>query len=37
MSAKGNLFTGSKDKGWKLTAPGLKRGAELVKVIAQGA
>ena len=37
MSAKGNLFSGSKDKGWKLTAPGLKRGAELVKTIAQGA
>jgi len=37
MGAKGNLFTGSKDKGWKLTAPGLKRGAELVKAIAQGA
>jgi hypothetical protein len=27
----GNSVTGSKDKGWKLTAPGLKKGAELVK------
>jgi hypothetical protein len=34
LAAKGNLFTGSKDKGWKLTAPGLKRGAELLKAIA---
>lgn len=36
MNAKGNLFTGSKDKGWKLTAPGLKRGAELIKTLSQG-
>ena len=31
MKNKGNDFTGTKDKGWTLTAPGLKRGAELVK------
>jgi hypothetical protein len=28
---RGNEFTGAKDKGWTLTAPGLKRGAEIVK------
>lgn len=31
LKNKGNLFTGSKDKGWTLTAPGLKHGAELIK------
>jgi len=28
---RGNEFTGNKDKGWTLTAPGLRRGAELIK------
>lgn len=31
MADKGNMLTGSKKTGWKLTAPGLKHGAELVK------
>lgn len=31
MKSKGNEFTGSKDKGWTLTSPGLKRGAALVQ------
>ena len=31
LSDHGNEFTGSKDRGWVLTAPGLKRGATLVK------
>lgn len=31
LKAKGNWFTGSKDKGWVLTAPGLRHGATLLK------
>jgi hypothetical protein len=31
MGAKGNVLTGSKKSGWRLTAPGLKHGADLVK------
>jgi hypothetical protein len=34
LSEKGNEFTGSKDQGWTLTAPGKKRGAVLIKEIA---
>lgn len=31
LKARGNWFTGSKEKGWVLTAPGLKHGAALIK------
>jgi hypothetical protein len=34
LNDKGNWFTGSKDKGWTLTAPGLKHGATLIKELA---
>ena len=34
LKAKGNWFTGTKDKGWALTAPGLKHAATLVKSLA---
>jgi hypothetical protein len=36
MDEVGNLLVGSKDKGWKLTAPGLRHGANLVKQLATG-
>jgi hypothetical protein len=36
MGSKKNLFNGSKKVGWKLTAPGLKKGAELVAAIVTG-
>jgi hypothetical protein len=31
IAGRGNELTGSKEKGWTLTSPGLRRGAELVK------
>lgn len=34
LALRGNVLGGSKKAGWKLTAPGLKRGAELVQAIA---
>ncbi len=36
IKAKGNKLTGSKDAGWKLTAPGMKFGADLVKQVIGG-
>jgi hypothetical protein len=37
MRAIGNNLAGSKDKGWKLTAPGMKKGADLIKEMTKGA
>jgi hypothetical protein len=31
MKKKGNVLSGSKTKGWTVTGPGLKVGAELIK------
>ncbi|MCC7432017.1 hypothetical protein IT412_00670 [Candidatus Peregrinibacteria bacterium] len=31
MKGKGNELAGSKDTGWKLTAPGLKKGAQIIR------
>jgi hypothetical protein len=35
LKNKGNLFTGTKEKGWTLTAPGLKHGAALIKEVSK--
>jgi hypothetical protein len=34
LKEKGNYFVGDKDRGWKLTAPGLKFGGSLVRELA---
>jgi hypothetical protein len=31
LKDRGNEFTGTKEKGWTLTAPGLSRGAQIIK------
>lgn len=35
MRNKGNEFSGTKDKGWMLTTPGLKRGAEIIRELSK--
>lgn len=35
LKERGNEFTGTKEKGWTMTNPGLKRGAELIKELAK--
>ncbi|MBK1867306.1 hypothetical protein [Taklimakanibacter albus] len=35
LKNKGNEFTGAKDKGWTLTAPGLTRAARMIKELAK--
>jgi hypothetical protein len=37
LNDRGNEFTGSKEKGWTLTAPGKKRAATLIKEMAASA
>lgn len=37
MKALGNLVSGSKDTGWKLTNPGLGKAAEIVKALTAAA
>jgi hypothetical protein len=36
MDSRKNYFGGTKKTGWKLTAPGLKKGAELITAITNG-
>jgi hypothetical protein len=36
MSEKPNVLIGTKEKGWKVTAPGLVRGADVVKELTKG-
>lgn len=35
LKGRGNLIGGTKDSGWVLTGPGLKLGAELIKILAR--